>query len=85
MVQKTLKDVGVNVDMSFALSVMKDRQYTWSDDETLIELLTRRDMIMKRHDHNIARIETKRKNLPLVDVLSDVLDDEKMPCTAYYL
>ena len=85
--QKTLKDAGVDGDMSFASSGMKGRQYTWSDGETLTELLARRDDIMKRHDENIARIKAKRKNLPLIDVLSDALDadDETTPCTVCHL
>ena len=45
--QKTLKDAGVDGDVSFASSGMKDRQYTWSAGETLTELLARRDEIMK--------------------------------------
>ena len=66
---------------------MKGRQYTWSDGETLTELLARRDEIMKRHEENIARAKSKRKNLPLIDVLSDALDedDETTPCTACHL
>ena len=85
--QKTLKDAGVDGDASFASSGMKGRQYTWSDGETLTELLARRDEIMKRHDENIARTKAKRKNLPLVDVLADALDDddEKTPCTVCHL
>ena len=80
--QKTLKDAGVSGDVSFASSGMKGRQYTWSDGETLRELLARRDEIMKRHEENIARAKSRRKNLPLIDVLSDALDDddETTPC-----
>ena len=85
--QKTLKDAGVDGDASFASSGMKGRQYTWSDGETLIELLARRDEIMKRHEENIARTKSRRKNLPLIDVLSDALDedDETTPCTVCHL
>ena len=85
--QKTLKDAGVDGDASFASSGMKGRQYTWSDGETLTELLARRDEIMKRHEENIARTKSRRKNLPLIDVLSDALDedDETTPCTVCHL
>ena len=42
---------------------------------------------MKNHEEKIKRTQVKRKNLPLVDVLSDVLDDEDetTPCTACHL
>ena len=83
--QKILKDAGVSGDASFASSAMKSRQYTWSDGETLTELLARRDDIMENHAKSMAR--AKRKNLPLVEVLSDALDDddETTPCTVCHL
>ena len=81
--QKTLKDAGLDGDASFASSGMKGKQYTWSEGETLEELLKRRDDIMKRHAENVERAKKKRKNLPLIDVLSDALDadDDTTPCT----
>ena len=83
--QKILKDAGASGDASFASSAMKSRQYTWSDGETLTELLARRDDIMENHAKSMAR--AKRKNLPLVEVLSDALDDddETTPCTVCHL
>ncbi len=85
--QKTLKDAGVSGDVSFASSGMKGRQYTWSDGETLPDLLKRRDEIMERHKESIQRAKSKRKNLPLVEVLADALDedDETTPCTMCHL
>ena len=85
--QKTLKDAGLDGDASFASTGMKGRQYTWSEGETLEELLKRRDDIMKRHADNVERAKKKRKNLPLIDVLSDALDadDETTPCTVCHL
>lgn len=85
--QKILKDAGVAGDADFASSGMKGRQYTWSEGETLQELLARRDEIMKNHEENMKRAKAKRKNLPLVDVLADALDDEdeKTPCTVCHL
>ena len=85
--QKTLKDAGFNGDASFASSSMKGGQYTWSQGETLEELLARRDDIMKRHAENMERNKKRRKNLPLVNVLSDALDDEDdtTPCTMCHL
>ena len=85
--QKTLKDAGLDGDASFASSGMKGRQYTWSEGETLTELLARRDEIMERHVENMKRAKKKRKNLPLIEVFSDALDadDETTPCTACHL
>ena len=85
--QKTLKDAGVDGDVSFASSGMKGRQYTWSNGETLPELLKRRDEIMRRHEESIKRAKSKRNNLPLVEVLTDALDedDETTPCTMCHL
>ena len=65
---------------------MKGRQYTWSDGETLTELLARRDDIMSRHAQSMARAKKRRKNLPLIEVLSDALDDdETTPCAVCHL
>ena len=85
--QKILKDAGVSGDASFASSAMQGRQYTWSDGETLPELLKRRDKIMERHQESLKRAKLKRKNLPLVEVLADALDedDETTPCTMCHL
>ena len=85
---KILQDAGVVGDVSFESSGMKGRQYTWSEGETLTELLDRREDIMKRHEESMKRAKSKRKNLPLVDVLSDALDDdddESTPCTVCHL
>lgn len=85
--QKVLKDAGVAGDADFKSSAMKGRQYTWSQGETLTELLARRNEIMKSHAESLKRAKAKRKNLPLVDVLADALDDddEKTPCTMCHL
>lgn len=85
--QKILKDAGVSGDASFESSGMKGRQYTWSQGETLTELLKRRDEIMKNHEKSLKRAKTSRKNLPLVDVLAEALDDEddSSPCTVCHL
>ena len=85
--QKILKDAGVSGDASFVSSAMQGRQYTWSDGETLPDLLKRRDEIMERHKESLKRAKLKRKNLPLVEVLADALDedDETTPCTVCHL
>ena len=85
--QKMLKDAGVSGDASFASSGMKGRQYTWSEGETLTELLGRRDEIMERHAKSMERARSKRKSLPLLEVLTDALDDDDgtTPCTVCHL
>ena len=85
--RKMLKDAGVSGDASFASSGMKGRQYTWSEGETLTELLGRRDEIMERHAKSMERARSKRKSLPLLEVLTDALDDDDgtTPCTVCHL
>ena len=74
--QKILKDAGIGGDASFKDNAMKGGSYTWSPGETLPQLLERREGIMERHEKSLKSAKQKRKNLPLVSVLSDTLDDE---------
>ncbi|MDA8000519.1 MAG: phosphoadenosine phosphosulfate reductase family protein [Alphaproteobacteria bacterium] len=85
--KKILKDAGVSGDVSFEANAMKGRQYTWSQGETLEQLLERRDEIMAKHEESLKRAKSNRKNLPLVEVLSEALDedDETTPCTVCHL
>ena len=85
--QKVLKNAGASGDANFQSTGMKGRQYTWSEGETLLELLARRDEIMTKHAESLKKSKAKRKNLPLVDVLIEALDDddEKDPCTVCHL
>ncbi len=53
------------------------RKYFWSEDEPLLSLIARKDSIISQH--NKAMDSKKKKclpNMPLIDVLSSVLDDE---------
>lgn len=81
--QKVLKDAGVGGDANFGDQAMKGRQYTWSGGETLVQLRARRDEILERHETAMARTSQTRPNLPLVEALADVLDedDDTTPCT----
>jgi 3'-phosphoadenosine 5'-phosphosulfate sulfotransferase (PAPS reductase)/FAD synthetase len=81
--QKMLKDAGVDGDASFADRAMRGRIYTWSGGETLTELIARRDEILAKHEAAMKRARHSRKNLPLVEVLADALDDDDntKPCT----
>lgn len=60
----------------FEASAMKDRQYTWSPGETLREMLERSDEIKTKHAAAMERAANRRTNLPLIDVLDDVLAED---------
>ena len=81
--QKVLQDAGVNGDADFGDRAMRGRQYTWSGGETLVQLRARRDQILERHDASMARANKSRANLPLIEALTDVLDedDDTTACT----
>ena len=81
--RKVLSDAGVDGDANFNRLAMSGRQYTWSQGETLSELVARRDEILKRHAAAMSRTSTARVNVPLIDVLADALDedDDAEPCT----
>jgi len=63
-------------------TAMKGRQFTWSGKETLRELIARKDEIIAKHQEKIARETSARPNRPLVEVLSEALDeeDDAIPC-----
>jgi hypothetical protein len=63
------------------------RQYTWTQGETLLELLARREEILADHEKAIGREQKAAPNRPLVEVLEDVLDsqDDQLPCLACHL
>ena len=79
---KVLKDAGVDGDVDFSTTAMKGRLYTWSGGETLPELLARGDEIMVKHEEAKVRAHERRKNIPLVEILADALDedDDTPPC-----
>jgi 3'-phosphoadenosine 5'-phosphosulfate sulfotransferase (PAPS reductase)/FAD synthetase len=63
--------------VKYAETAMRGRKYTWSQGESLQELLTRRDEIEERHRVALARAAARpRPNLPLIEVLSDAHDDD---------
>ena len=81
--KKVLQDAGLAGDASYDEYAMQGRQYTWSGGETLDELLGRRDEILERHRDAIERAKSRKRDLPLVDALSEALDeeDDTMACT----
>jgi 3'-phosphoadenosine 5'-phosphosulfate sulfotransferase (PAPS reductase)/FAD synthetase len=64
--------------VSYEATAMRDRAYTWSGSESLVQLVARKDVIKRRHADALARERSNRRNVPLMEVLAleDVLDDE---------
>lgn len=81
--QKVLQDAGVDGDADFSDQAMRGRQYTWSGGETLVQLKNRRGEILERHEAALDRAQKARANLPLIEALSEALDedDDMMQCT----
>ena len=81
--KKVLLDAGVNRDANFQKQAMRGREYTWSGGETLLELLERKEEILKRHEKAKKTARVKLKNQPLIEVLAEALDeeDDTSPCT----
>lgn len=63
------------------------RKYTWTDGETLLELLERKDEIIADHQRSMERERAKAPNKPLSEALSAVLDeeDDTTPCLMCHL
>ena len=63
------------------------RTYTWTQGETLLELIARKDQVIADHEKAIAREKKTSPKLSLSEVLESVLDDEddEMPCLACHL
>lgn len=81
--QKVLTDAGVSGDADFGDRAMRGRQYTWSGGETLVQLRSRRDQILERHQAAMARAKKARTSVPLIESLTEALDedDDALPCT----
>ncbi len=63
------------------------RHYTWTQGETLMELLARREQIIAEHEKTMAKEKKSPPNRPLAEVLNSVLDeeDDDLPCLACHL
>jgi 3'-phosphoadenosine 5'-phosphosulfate sulfotransferase (PAPS reductase)/FAD synthetase len=68
-------------------STASERQFTWSQGETLRELIARRDEIEAEHQSRQARQAKQKPNRPLFEILSAALDDEDdtLGCFACHL
>lgn len=66
---------------------MKGRQFTWSQGESLRELIARRDEIVAQHETAMAREKRAGPRRPLSEVLGDVLDSEDAtaPCQVCHI
>ena len=80
--RKVLRDAGINGDADFGSQAMRGRQYTWSGGETLHDLVSRRDDILERHNAAMSRANKTKANIPLIEALSEALDeeDDAVPC-----
>ena len=81
--QKVLLDAGVDGDADFSERAMAGRQYTWSGGETLVQLRSRRQEILDKHETAMHRIRQARSAIPVLEALSEVLDtdDDALACT----
>ena len=81
--RKVLSDAGVDGDKSYDDFAMQGRTYTWSQGETLDDLLARRDEILQRHYEAMERAKSRQRDLPLVAALESALDedDDTAACT----
>jgi 3'-phosphoadenosine 5'-phosphosulfate sulfotransferase (PAPS reductase)/FAD synthetase len=63
------------------------RKFTWVQGETLTELLARKDKILAEHEKSLVRQQQLKPNKPLVQALSEVLDneDDSLPCLICHL
>ena len=79
---KVLIGAGDGKDASYEDNAMQSRSYTWSNGESLTELLERRNQILERHQQALEREQGKRRNIPLVEVLAGALaaDDDSETC-----
>ncbi|MGI5205817.1 phosphoadenosine phosphosulfate reductase family protein [Spirillospora sp. CA-108201] len=69
-------------------TAMQGRKYTWSQGESLHELIDRRQEIQSRHEAAMARAAKRIKpNRPLLEVLSEALDtdDDEAGCSVCHL
>jgi 3'-phosphoadenosine 5'-phosphosulfate sulfotransferase (PAPS reductase)/FAD synthetase len=63
------------------------RRFTWSQGESLRELISRKEEIIRQHEQAMLRERRSKPNRPLVDVLSGVLDaeDDTPACTVCHV
>jgi hypothetical protein len=73
--------------LHYEATAMQERTYTWTQGESLRELIARKDQIKEQHEAKMAKAALNRPNLPLLDVLGEVLDaeDDGKPCAMCHI
>lgn len=63
------------------------RTYTWTQGETLLELIERKDQVIAEYEKAVARSVQQKPQRSLVEVLEAILDEEDdiLPCLACHL
>jgi len=81
------KAVSYEDKVNYEDKAMKGRKFTWSQGESLRELIARRDEIVRQHEETVAREQRAAPNRPLIEVLGDVLDSEDatLPCQVCHI
>ncbi|MFF8284803.1 phosphoadenosine phosphosulfate reductase family protein [Streptomyces albus] len=71
------KAIAYEEKVNYRRTAMQERQYTWSQGESLHELIERRDEIEAKHQAALERAAKRTKpNRPLLEILSDALDED---------
>ncbi|GAA1342281.1 phosphoadenosine phosphosulfate reductase family protein [Saccharothrix algeriensis] len=71
------KAVAYEEKVNYRRTAMQDRQFTWSHNESLRELIERRDEIEAKHQAALERAAKRVKpNRPLLEILADVHDED---------
>lgn len=71
------KAVAYENKVKYQETATRGRGYTWSQNESLPELLARQDDVKVKHEAALERAARRTKpNLPLLEILSNALDDD---------
>lgn len=62
--------------VNYESTAMEGRSFTWSQGESLRELILRKDEIKAQHETQLVKVQLRKPNRALIDVLSEVLDEE---------
>ncbi|WP_067469967.1 phosphoadenosine phosphosulfate reductase family protein [Actinomadura macra] len=82
------KAIAYEEKVNYQQTAMKDRKYTWSQGESLDELIARREQIEEKHRAAMERAAKRIKpNRPLLEILSDAHDedDDQAGCAVCHL
>ncbi|MGW5266930.1 phosphoadenosine phosphosulfate reductase domain-containing protein [Microbispora sp. NPDC004025] len=82
------KAVAYEQKVNYQQTAMKDRKYTWSQGESLEDLIARREEIEAKHRAALERAAKRTKpNRPLLEILADAHDedDDQVGCAVCHL